>query len=186
MSGIEELLAKQKTLMGLIRRAITNFNIAKKDLTLGTVQNRSKRLESYLTQFLSRHSEIETAADAGIRSSDEYFPDNLFTATKDCSNIKSDFYAETIAEFTEVNLEEYIVDLQSARKPAIPTKLPQIDIPKFSGSYTEWESFRDMLDSLVNQNSLLSNVQKLHYLKDSLCNEAALVLKNISITDNNY
>lgn len=67
---------------------------------------------------------------------------------------------------------------------AIP--LPRINLPKFSGLYTEWISFRDLFLSLVVNNENLSNVQRLHYLKASLTGEAAIVIKNISVTDANY
>lgn len=31
-------------------------------------------------------------------------------------------------------------------------KLPDIVLPKFSGSYTEWPTFKDLFSSLIDQN----------------------------------
>ena len=50
-------------------------------------------------------------------------------------------------------------------------KLERIPIPKFDGSFTEWENFRDMFKSLVIDKNY-SDVFKLYYLKSSLQSEA--------------
>ncbi|XP_076285540.1 uncharacterized protein LOC143211601 [Lasioglossum baleicum] len=59
-------------------------------------------------------------------------------------------------------------------------KPPKVELPKFSGDYTEWEGFHDLFIALVEKNKSLSDVQKLYYLKTSLEGEAAFVLKNIA------
>lgn len=102
MSAPKELLAKQKTLMGLIRRAMIDFNkIAKKDLTLATLQNRTKKSENYWDQFLSQLGEVEATADDGTRRSDNYCIRNIFSATQDCYNITSDFCTENICSICQ-------------------------------------------------------------------------------------
>jgi hypothetical protein len=64
-------------------------------------------------------------------------------------------------------------------------KLPQLDLPKFSGDVLHWTSFRDLFSSMViNQD--ISDSQKLHYLKTSLTGEAAALLYSIDVTDANF
>lgn len=41
-------------------------------------------------------------------------------------------------------------------------KLPKINIPIFSGKYTEWITFRDLFNSLIDKNDSLDDVQKLN------------------------
>ena len=65
-------------------------------------------------------------------------------------------------------------------------KLPKIDLPSFSGKYTEWTSFIDQFDSAVHGNPNLQNAEKLNYLKSSLRGEAHDLIKNVAITDVNY
>lgn len=65
-------------------------------------------------------------------------------------------------------------------------KLPKLDLPTFSGSYTEWTSFYDLFSASVDKNSSLSDSQKLHYLKSSVKGDAAKILTSLQITDANY
>ena len=51
-------------------------------------------------------------------------------------------------------------------------KLPTIALPSFSGDHCLWLDFRDTFDSLIVQNSVLTDVQRLHYLLAALKGEA--------------
>ncbi|XP_029165881.1 uncharacterized protein LOC114936752, partial [Nylanderia fulva] len=53
-------------------------------------------------------------------------------------------------------------------------RLPRIDLPKFNGEYSQWNHFRDLFASMINANTDLSAVEKLHYLKMSLSDEPGL------------
>ena len=65
-------------------------------------------------------------------------------------------------------------------------KLPKIDLPKFSGSYSQWTSFADLFDGAVHSNSTLSKAQKLFYLKGLLTGDAARLVASLTNTDANY
>ena len=47
-------------------------------------------------------------------------------------------------------------------------RLPKLELPVFSGGYTEWIAFYDLFDCAINKRADLSDVQKLQYLKCSL------------------
>lgn len=49
-----------------------------------------------------------------------------------------------------------------------------------------WTNFKDLFESLIADNVTLTNVQRLHYLKLSLSDEAELLLKNVVVNENNY
>ncbi|XP_055714261.1 uncharacterized protein LOC129808509 [Phlebotomus papatasi] len=66
------------------------------------------------------------------------------------------------------------------------SKLPQLEIPTFSGEYTEWQSFYDKFVSTVHSNKDLSNVDKFTYLSGALSGVAASALKHLPATDTNY
>ncbi|CAH2108130.1 unnamed protein product [Euphydryas editha] len=64
--------------------------------------------------------------------------------------------------------------------------LPKINIPTFSGNYLHWLEFRDTFLSMIHNNKTISNISKFHYLRASLQGNAALIIKNINFSDDNY
>jgi hypothetical protein len=50
----------------------------------------------------------------------------------------------------------------------------------------DWSSFFDTFNALFHNNVSLTDVQRLHYLKSSLGGAAADIIKNFTITADNY
>ncbi|XP_049876854.1 uncharacterized protein LOC126374328 [Pectinophora gossypiella] len=65
-------------------------------------------------------------------------------------------------------------------------KLPTIKLPTFDGNYLKWLEFHDSFDTLINKNDSVPNINKFHYLRSSLEGAAAVVIKSIEFTANNY
>lgn len=65
-------------------------------------------------------------------------------------------------------------------------KLPTIKIPTFAGKYDNWLEFRDTYLSLIHENDAISDIQKYHYLRASLVNSAAQVIRSIEFSASNY
>ncbi|KAI5630680.1 putative peptidase (DUF1758) domain-containing protein [Phthorimaea operculella] len=65
-------------------------------------------------------------------------------------------------------------------------KLPTITIPKFSGEYGNWLEFRDTYISMIHSRTCLSNIQKFHYLRASLVESAAEVIRALDFSAANY
>ena len=90
------------------------------------------------------------------------------------------------ADDSEIETEEVIINIDSIKlnpgtlpviHPFIPQvvpsptphqnhsiKLPQIDIKKFSGDVTEWQTFFDSFEVAVHFNNKLWNIEKVNYL----------------------
>lgn len=66
------------------------------------------------------------------------------------------------------------------------SKLPSIDIPKFSGKYADWPSFKDIFQAVVGKHPGLTDAQRLAHLKSSLTGDAANCIKNIPVVEGNY
>ncbi|XP_055714290.1 uncharacterized protein LOC129808537 [Phlebotomus papatasi] len=66
------------------------------------------------------------------------------------------------------------------------SKLPNIEIPKFSGNYVDWPPFRDMFINIVHLDRKLSDVQRLHYLVTNVDVNAKKMIKTLKITNANY
>ncbi|XP_051168523.1 uncharacterized protein LOC127286209 [Leptopilina boulardi] len=65
-------------------------------------------------------------------------------------------------------------------------KLPTINLPTFSGSYDTWLGFSDTFKSIIHQNEKIPTIQKLHYLKSCLKDEAAAIIDAIETSSTNY
>ena len=65
-------------------------------------------------------------------------------------------------------------------------RLPQMDLPTFSGEYLQWTPFIDLFNAAVDSNSSITDAQKLQYLKSSLRGDASKVISSLAVTDANY
>lgn len=68
----------------------------------------------------------------------------------------------------------------------INVKLPTIELPSFDGDLTKWHSFADTFQALIHNNTSLTEVQKLCYLRSSLKSEALNVIQALDTTAINY
>lgn len=64
-------------------------------------------------------------------------------------------------------------------------KLAVLQIPTFSGVYTEWAPFYDLYQAL-NNNATLSDVQTFFYLRSALAGDAENVIQSLQTTADNY
>ena len=65
-------------------------------------------------------------------------------------------------------------------------KLPQVNLPRFSGAFDEWLPFFNTFKSMVHECSSLNNLQRFHYLLSSVSGEAAEVLSSFDLCAENY
>lgn len=116
-----------------------------------------------------------------------YFSDNLFAATHE-SYLEA---VEKMNSFLDHDSECTTDGPASSQNSNIPvffhhTRLPRIDVPKFNGSLSDWLSFKDLFSSLILANPSLTSVEKLQYLKTSLVGCASHLLKNTTLTAENF
>nr|CAH7739803.1 unnamed protein product [Callosobruchus chinensis] len=79
------------------------------------------------------------------------------------------------------------VDLSTLNiNPSSNARFPTLELPKFYGDYDKWGQFRDMFLSLVDKDRTLDNIKKFYYLISCLKGEAAKVIANMEITNENY
>lgn len=65
-------------------------------------------------------------------------------------------------------------------------KLPAIEIPSFSGEIREWQLFYASFNTIVHQNSLLTDAEKLYYLLSKLTGKALSQVSGIAPCAENY
>lgn len=64
--------------------------------------------------------------------------------------------------------------------------LPDITLPTFDGSFDSWLGFYDLFSSLIHEDTSISAIRKLFYLKGCLTGEAANVIASIESSSQNY
>ncbi|KAI4475906.1 hypothetical protein M0802_014984 [Mischocyttarus mexicanus] len=74
----------------------------------------------------------------------------------------------------------------STTEYARPTRLPDMDIPKFDGDLEAWIAYRDSFLSMIGERSDLSEIEKLTYLKSSLTGMAHKVVESYHNKASNY
>lgn len=100
------------------------------------------------------------------------------------SNLNAESLITRLIEQQTVMLDQ--LSFNRNNNPYSKIHLKPLKIPEFGGDYTAWRSFCDIFTNAVHNNQQLSNVQRLHHLKESLTGEAAALIKHITITDANY
>lgn len=66
------------------------------------------------------------------------------------------------------------------------TRLPEIQLPKFSGGYAEWPNFYALFLTVIDQNTELSDLEKFHHLRSSLCGGALETIASLELKEANY
>lgn len=179
---------EQREVIRQIQRMLENFRkLGQAKFTIGNIRNRQAVLHERWGKCQTLHSTIVAAASQDEKEKLLYFRDDEMQLAEDSYFEAADFFAETVGKLTDTVPSVDIVNSSVVgERNAASIPLPRIQLPKFSGQYTEWSNFRDLFHSLVVSNEALSDVQRLHYLKASLTGEASLILRNISVTEANY
>lgn len=70
--------------------------------------------------------------------------------------------------------------------PPMQVKLPQINIPIFSGKLEEYFAFSDLFSAVIGNNDTLSDVQRLIYLRSLVKGEPLALIESLPLTKENY
>ncbi|XP_011860345.1 PREDICTED: uncharacterized protein LOC105557654 [Vollenhovia emeryi] len=185
---MDKLWNEQREVMRQIHRTLENFKkLGQANYTTSNARSRQAVLQERWGRCQALHSAIVAAISQDDLATMPYFRDDEMQTAEDSYFEATDFFADLLETLSKPVSNCSIVNstaLTERSSASIP--LPRIQLPKFSGQYTDWSNFRDLFQSLVVSNEALSDVQQLHYLKTSLIGEAGLILRNISITEANY
>lgn len=65
-------------------------------------------------------------------------------------------------------------------------RIPKIEVPVFDGSILKWQTFRTLFNQMVGSKKNLTGTQKMVYLIKCVQGEAASIISNLQIDDENY
>ena len=88
------------------------------------------------------------------------------------------------ADVMKIAAEQKI--LNQAKSSPAAFKLEKVQLPKFSGDFTQWQSFRDLFRTSVHKHPTLSGAEKMVHLKSCLTGDAASLVSSFRATDDQY
>ncbi|XP_076301460.1 uncharacterized protein LOC143219342 [Lasioglossum baleicum] len=188
MADLKALLRQQIDASRVVERALDNFKrIGKNNLTAATVRNRMAKLNESFAECKLLHKEIATVVKEDERSKLEYFTKDRFTDLHEIYVVTSDFMADALSQLKTTDQEQpaagSAVTESDEQLGADGNRLPEMNLPHFSGAISEWESFRDRFQAMIVKRRGLSNVSRFQYLLSCVTGEASDLVTNIAITD---
>ncbi|XP_044753952.1 uncharacterized protein LOC123313241 [Coccinella septempunctata] len=180
---------------GSIKARLTNFTkflktvsdkLTFSDFELIQIAERLDAVQIVKSEFDELQNEIENSIEDDLLQAQyeerENFESNYFHQVSIAKKILKDnekHEAPQSGVFPSQMLNGNLIQGNNVR-------LPTINLPKFDGSYQNWLEFRDTFRSLIHENASIGEIQKFHYLRASLEAEAALIIKSLEISSQNY
>ena len=198
VSHVENRIDAQTSHMEFIASAIDNLmSVGSPNVSKHRIETRKQALKEAWSKFNLNHEAIMLAMKQ-LRSHERhrlmersYFKKNMFRTTHE-GYLEA---LETMSSLLE-RIQQTETRSPSAQSGSLVSglpsmfgygpRLPYLNLPFFDGSPSEWLQFKDLFDSMVVSNTTLSPVWKLHYLKQSLKGTAAHLLKNTTLTTDNF
>ncbi|XP_071652192.1 uncharacterized protein [Temnothorax longispinosus] len=178
---MEDLIQGQRDLHGRISRVVENLRkLGQANITAGAVQSRLASLESCWNKFEEQDKTLRTVHREAV-SGTSYLKEDFFSLVEEVYLNQKGTLLDCSTRLSRTPQAESRADPSASR-----TTLPRIQLPEFTGRYEDWPAFRDLFQSLIGKDSSLSEVERLHYLKVSLKEDAEALIKNLPTTAENY
>lgn len=190
MSKFEATVRTQVDLHHRISRVVENLKkLGKEKITSCSVNSRLDLIEAQWKAFQTSHAGLVAAQTEELKSH-MYFEDDYYDLCETAYLSNKDELLTLRQNLTPAKLDDSDALLNASAsdqgRNARARALPKISLPKFSGEYNAWASFRDLFESMIIANSDVPPVEKLHYLKNNVTGEAARRISNFAITADNF
>ncbi|XP_037824736.1 uncharacterized protein LOC119612918 [Lucilia sericata] len=93
---------------------------------------------------------------------------------------------ESIEEITKANDTRASLPEPPQPNNSVAFNVPPCDMPTFNGDFKSWASFRDLFKAIYGNNTRLSGVEKLFYLKQKTSGEAKEIVDNAPLTNDGF
>ncbi|XP_075990172.1 uncharacterized protein LOC142985815 [Anticarsia gemmatalis] len=163
LSRSDELKTQQSTNFRAFSRFTRNLNVAD--------TNEKWDIEDKLKVLESRWKVIDEA---------HWKLDNLLVGSDVNYELEFSKYEETY-ESAKRELNRKLNQVIQQRDSA-----PKIDIPTFSGNYSQWPTFLDLYSAAIHNNPNFSKGKKMQHLKGKLKGEAERLVQHLSVCESNY
>jgi hypothetical protein len=186
ITDLKSLINKCGIIKGRVTRFKSFLDVPENRVKSLEIQRRIQELQSYFREFESIHLQIQ-ALDANQAKEEELFKfeDEFFdTISSADAIVKSIENTSGTRQPTDGPSGTGQSPTNGRENPAV--KLPNMHLPTFSRVFTEWITFRDSYNALINDNRDLSDIQKFHYLRSSLKRDALSTIEHLTLSNDNY
>lgn len=182
---MEQAILLQTNRHERIEKAIDNFERGIKT-SLPYLETRLETLEKEWQAFKATHDQIISVKITKEQKENlPYFTVDLYNTVEENYILCKSKLKHAIQKLTPKHEPGVASASSSSKTNYADIKMPRLNLPTFSGRYTEWQSFHDMF-LLIHNNANYENVQKFHLLKSSLAGEAEQLVRSITVTNDNY
>lgn len=188
-TAITNLIAKQASpeIVVLIEEELVDMKV-----NLDEFKDLHKDIQSYYT-YTAKEGEDEKTIQANQAKLDEKWVNEMrepATTFKD-AYVKGKAYIE---KYNGTQSRGSLLSSSFAHSTSIgwsPTALLEpnlkpLQVPKFNGDPKTCVDFSELFENLIHNNSELTNVQKMHRLKEALVGEAADCIRSFKLQDSAY
>lgn len=192
---MDKFLEAQLIMHTRISNAYQNFKAkGQEKMTRGNAEGRLAGLEKDYSKATEIHAAVMESKHRDLQH--DYFKTNLMERLIDSYYDRKGEFLDFLRPLAE-NDKEVATQKSSGDTAATVAQpqislssllqsLPKIDVPNFSGRYSEWPNFRDMFRALIHRRDDMAPVIKLYYLRSHLQGAALEQIESIALTDENY
>lgn len=192
MAEIKRLKTKRSQIKSQLTRFKTYFVNLGDAPDLIQLEDRFFKIQHLLDEFNDIQSQIECAL-----ASEETLENFDVEQSQERETFENLFYDTTSSVKKYLIIKKPQVTLEASTSAINPSqlinnqtvanvKLPTLNLPTFNGQYDRWLEFSDAFNSLIHTNNTISDVQKFYYLRSSLRDEAAIVIRAVEVSAANY
>ncbi|XP_071580864.1 uncharacterized protein [Temnothorax nylanderi] len=180
------MLNSQHELYVRISKAVDNLKkMGQANINLSAIETRIRILDDHWAKFESQHDLVRACYKDRYAES-EYAKSDLLDLAESAYVLQRSVLSEQAKRFKAAAAPTSVPASEQGSERAPKTSLPRINLPHFSGAYEDWPSFRDLFQSVIGQNSAISNVERLHYLRSCLKGPAEKLIRSLNVTGDNY
>ena len=159
------------------------YNIAEKITLIKRVLSRPKPLNiqapPFQPQGVQTQSQLSTDSQPQLNEDDQQ---TTVDNTPQEENIQDDTRVESVD--SSIQQQRYTNTFTGISHNV--SHLPKLTLPIFEGDPLTWPTFWDSFDSAVHSNNVLTDVQRLNYLRAHLGGEASRAVAGFPLTSANY
>lgn len=185
------LVNRRGVLKGQMTRILSYTLGDRSSLEVNQIKSRKDRLKELFDAFEEVQSSIEE--ESGVSEESENYRvevENVYyKAIANCEKIIKEEELEHSISYQIANSEiqsNSQNNNNASGSQVTPVKLAALQIPKFTGLYSEWATFYDIFTAFVHNNKDISEIQKFFYLREALEGDAEKCLQCLGTTAENY
>lgn len=149
-------------------------------VSLDRIDLQLEMLQQQWDQFWKAHEKMAAYCTAEFLGA-EYMTTHIFEQA-------FDVYVQAKQRYSELRtkVKNLVGPATAVASGSAHSSLPRIPLPEFTGEYADWKTFSDLFYNLIGKRQDLSAVEKLVRLKGALKGEAASLLSNVAVAEENY